>query len=154
VAEPTGVAGPAATAAQLKARPKPPAEPATRQRAAAALFLALLSLFGLLGLHNLQRGIYIVAFTLVAGAMAIWLAVTSLRAASRRGTASPRGSVAAIVLAVIGVVISGFLLIGLAAFGRQVTTYSRCLSGANTVVAQQACQSQFVHAVEGASSGG
>jgi hypothetical protein len=132
-----------------KTRSLLPPEPATRQRAIAALFLALLSLFGLLALNNFQRGIYIVAFTLCAGALAIWFAVTSLVRARRGGTRSPRGSVAAIVIGSIGVLLSGFLLIGLAAFGKQAVTYSRCVSGANTVAAAQACRNQFVHAIDG-----
>ena len=58
-----------------------------QQRSVAALFLALLSLFGVLGLSNFQRGVYIVAFALVAGAMAVWLAAT---ASGGRGAAGPR----------------------------------------------------------------
>jgi hypothetical protein len=137
-----------------KTRSVLPPEPATQQRAVAALFLALLSLFGLLGLHNFQRGIYIVAFTLLAGALAVWFAITSRLRARRGGTRSPRGSVAAIVIGGTGVLLSGFLLVGLAAFGKQVVTYSRCVSGANTIAAKQACQNQFVHAVGGGTSHG
>ncbi len=86
------------------------AEPAHQQRALAGLFLAMLSLFGLLGgLHNFQRGIYIVAFTLLAGVLAVWLAITSLARARRGGTMSPRGSVTAIVVGTLGVLLSGFL---------------------------------------------
>jgi hypothetical protein len=33
-------------------------------------------------------------------------------------------------------------------FGKQASTFSRCLSGANTIAAQQACQNQFIHSVE------
>jgi hypothetical protein len=137
-----------------KARSALPPEPATQQRAVAALFLALLSLFGLLGLNNFQRGIYIVASTLLAGALAVWFAITSRVRARRGGTRSPRGSVAAIVLGGAGVLLSGFLLVGLAAFGKQAVTYSRCVSGANTIAARQACENQFVHAVEGGTSAG
>jgi hypothetical protein len=154
-AEPAAGGGePPSVAARQRARRVRPAEPANRQRAVAALFLALLSLFGLFGLNNFQRGLVIVAFTLVAGALAIWLAITSLSRARRGGTVFPRGAVAAIVIGAIGVLFSGGLLIMFAAFGKQAATYSRCLSGANTIAAKQACQSQFVHAVEGRASGG
>jgi hypothetical protein len=144
---------PAAIPARPKARSLPPADAATRQRAVAALFLALLSLFGLLGLNNLQRGIYIAAFALVAAALAVWLGSTSISRARRGGTMAPRSSVTAIAIGAIGVLLSGLLLVGFAAFGKQVATYSQCLSGANTIAAQQACKDQLVHAVEGRASG-
>jgi hypothetical protein len=144
---------PAAIPARPKARSLPPADAATRQRAVAALFLALLSLFGLLGLNNLQRGIPIAAFALVAGALAVWLGSTSISRARRGGTMSPRSSVTAIAIGAIGVLLSGLLLVGFAAFGKQVATYTQCLSGANTIAAQQACKDQLVHAVEGRASG-
>ena len=124
------------------------ADPAHQQRAIAGLLLAVLSLFGLLGVSNFQRGVYIVGFALVAGALAIWLAGTALARTRRAGTAGPRGSVTAIVIGSIGVLISGILLLGFALFGQQASTFSRCLSGANTIAAQQACQHQFIHSVE------
>ena len=124
------------------------ADPVHQQRSVAALFLGLLSLFGVLGLSNFQRGVYIVAFALVAGVMAVWLAVTALRRARRGGTAGPRGSVVAIVIGGVGVLISGVLLAGFALFGKQASTFSQCLSGANTVAAQQTCQTQFTRAIE------
>ena len=133
---------------QAKAKPTGRADPSHQQRSIAALFLAVLSLFGLLGVSNLQRGGYILAFALVAGAAGIWLASTAIIRARRSGTARPRGSVTAIVLCGVGVVLSGLLLAGLALFGKQASTYSQCLSGANTLTAQQACRNQFIHAVE------
>jgi hypothetical protein len=151
---PAAVGDQAAIAARPKARRVLPAEPANRQRGVAALFLALLSLFGLLGLNNFQRGIYIVAFTLLAGGMAVWLAITSLSRARRGGTVSPRGSVVAVVIGAIGVLLSGSLLIMLTVFGKQAVAYSNCLQGANTISAQQACQNQFVRSVEGKASAG
>jgi hypothetical protein len=142
------------TAPQKPSRSSRPADAATQQRAIAALFLALLSLFGLLGLNNLQRGIYIAAFTLAAGLLALWLSVTSITRAHHGGTLTPRGPVTAIVIGAIGVLLSGILLIMLVAFGKQAAAYSRCISGANTLAAQQACRDQFTHAVESRASGG
>ena len=130
-----------------KARPAGRADPAHQQWTVAAFFLAVLSLFGVLGLSNFQRGVYIVAFALVAGAMAIWLAGTALRRARRGGTAGPRGSVVVIVIGGAGVLISGILLAGFALLGHQASAFSQCLSGANTVAAQQTCQNQFMRAV-------
>lgn len=136
--------------AQTQARPRRTgrADPAHQQRALAALVLSVLSLFGLLGVSNFQRGVYIVGFALVSGALAIWLAVTALARTRRAGTAGPRGSVTAIVIGGIGVLLSGLLLLGFALFGQQASTYSRCLSGANTIAAQQACRNQFAHSIE------
>jgi hypothetical protein len=133
---------------RVKAKPTGRADPVHQQRSVAALFLALLSLFGVLGLSNFQRGVFIVAFALVAGVMAIWLAGTAIRRARRGGTAGPRGSVVAIAIGGVGVLISGILLAGFALFGQQASTFSQCLSGANTVVAQQACRTQFTRAIE------
>lgn len=135
---------------RAKAKRAGRADPVHQQRSVAALFLALLSLFGVLGLSNFQRGVYIVAFALVAGAMAIWLAATAFRRARRGGTAGPRGSVVAIVIGGVGVLISGVLLAGFALFGKQASTFTQCLSGANTVAAQQTCRTQFTRAIENA----
>jgi len=133
---------------QARGRRTGRADPAHQQRSIAALLLAVLSLLGLLGVSNFQRGVYIVAFALVAGVLAIWFGGTALARTRRAGTAGPRGSVAAIVIGSIGVLLSGLLLLGFALFGKQASTFSRCLSGANTVAAQQACQNQFIHSVE------
>jgi hypothetical protein len=124
-----------------------PAEPATQRRAVAALLLALLSLAGLLSLNYLQRGIFLVAYALLAGLVAMWLAVTSLARARHSRTARPRGSVAATVIAGVGIVLSVVMLLAFVVFGKQLTAYGRCLSAASTGADQQACQSQLIHAV-------
>lgn len=146
LARPLGQAQPQA---RLMAKSLRPAEHATQQRAIAALFLGMLSLFGVLGLNNLQRGVYVIGLAVLVGVIAIWLSVTAMSRAQRSGTMRPRGSVTAMVIGAVGVVFSGLLLTGFAVFGKQVTTYSQCLSGANTLVAQQDCQDQFVRSIEG-----
>ena len=124
-----------------------PAEPAAQQRALAALLLALLSLAGLFSLNYLQRGIYLVAYALLAGLMAMWLAVTALTRARRSRTTRPRGSVTATVIAGVGIILSVIMLVAFAVFGKQLTAYGRCLSLASTSADRQACQTQFIHAV-------
>jgi hypothetical protein len=124
-----------------------PAEPATQQRAVAALLLALLSLVGLLSLNYLQRGVFLAAYALLAGLMALWLAVTALARARRGRTARPRGSITATVIAAIGIVLSTVMLLAFAVFGKQLTDYGRCLGAASTPSDQQTCQSEFIHAV-------
>jgi hypothetical protein len=129
-------------------RQLPPADPALRQRALAALFLGVLSLIGLmLGLGNLRRGIFVAALTLVFAAAAIWLGVTSSRKARRSGTARPRGAVSGVVLGVFGLAISALWLMVLAVFWPQLSSYYTCMGGANTVTAQQACHDQFTNSV-------
>jgi hypothetical protein len=124
-----------------------PAEPAAQRRAVAALLVALLSLTGLLALGDPQRGVYLVAYALLAGVVAMWLAVTSLARARRGGTARPHGSAAATAIAGIGILLSSILLLGFIVFGRQMSAYGQCLSEAGTTEAQQSCQQQFTHAV-------
>jgi hypothetical protein len=132
-------------------RPQPPAavpaEPATQQRAMAALLVALLSLTGVLALANPERGVYLVAYALLAGLVAMWLALTSLARARRGRTARPHGSAAAAALAGVGILVSMVLLLAFAVLGRQMSAYGRCLSEAGTPTAQQACQAQFTHAL-------
>jgi hypothetical protein len=114
----------------------------------AAVILGMLSLIGLaLGLGNLHRGIYVAVLTLLFGATAIWLGVGANRGARRGGTARPRGARAGIVLGGLGLAFSAFWLLVLAVFWPQLNTYYNCLSGANTVSAQQACHSQFTNSV-------
>jgi hypothetical protein len=124
-----------------------PAEPAAQQRAVAALLLALLSLVGLLSLNYTQRGVYLVAYALLAGLMAMWLAVSALARARRGRTARPRGSVTATVIATIGIILSTVMLLAFAVFGKQLAEYGRCLGAASTPSDQQTCQSEFIHAV-------
>lgn len=129
--------------------PRAAASAASQQRATAALFLAMLSLFGLLAISNLSRGIFVAAFALLAGALAAWFAATAIGRARHQDTALPRGSVTALVIAAVGMAVSLILVAGFAVLGKQLTSYSQCTSAANTVAAQQTCQTQFSHAVTG-----
>lgn len=139
------------------AQPRKAAGSAAQQRATAALFLGLLSLFGLLAINNTiisaGRAVYIVAFTLVAGVVAAWFAATAIGRARHRGTALPHGSITALVIASLGIAISGVLVTGFTVLGKPLSAYSQCLSGANTVAAQHACKIQFTHAETGILSG-
>jgi len=114
-----------------KPRAAAPAEPATQQRALAALLVALLSLTGLLALSNPQRGVYLVGYA----------------RARRSRTARPHGSATATAIAGVGILLSAVLLLAFAVFGQQLSAYGRCLSEAGTTTAQQACQAQFTHAL-------
>lgn len=124
-----------------------PPTPEAVHRATAGLFLALLSLAGLLGLSNFRHGIYVVLYGLLAGAVGLWFAVTAMTSARRRKTARPRGAVAAVVISGLGILMGAVMLAGFAVFGKQLSAYSNCLSGANTIASRQACQHQFTQAV-------
>jgi len=129
-------------------RPPPPPDPALQHRATAALFVALLSLAGFLGFNvQVHRGILIVIYALLAGGTALWLALTAMRRARHSHTARPRGSVAATAIAGIGISLAAAMLLAFGLFGRQLSGYGQCLSGANTISAQQACYRQFSHAL-------
>jgi len=87
--------------------------------------------------------VVVVIVALVIAATGLYLAVTAMRAAKRDGTARPRGSVLGTVLAVVGLVFGTVALAGFAMFWPQLTRYSSCMHGADTVSAQDACQKQF-----------
>ncbi len=124
--------------------PLPPPEPALQHRSVAALFVALLSLAGFLGFNfDLQRGILVVLYALLAGVVAFWLALTAMSRARRSRRARPRGAVAAMVIGGLGIALSTSMLLAFALFSRQLTTYGRCLSGASTVQTQQSCYTQL-----------
>ncbi|HEY7263955.1 MAG TPA: hypothetical protein VH589_21045 [Trebonia sp.] len=127
----------------------PPADPALQQRAWAALMLAFISLFAMMMIGNVRRGVYVVAVALVIAVIALWLALSAMSRARRGGSGRPRGVVIALVLGGIGFVFSAVVLAGFAMFWPQLTQYSNCLKGANTVAAQQACQQQLDRSVNG-----
>jgi hypothetical protein len=134
----------------LPARQLPPPDPALRQRALAAVALGVLSLLGLaLGLGNLRRGVYVAVVTLLFAATAIWLGAGAKRRARLSGTARPRGALSGIVLGGFGLAFSAMWLMVLAVFWPQLSAYYTCMSGANTVAAQQACHNQFTNSVGG-----
>jgi hypothetical protein len=115
----------------------------------AALLVALLSLAGFLGFDvDLRRGIFIVLYALLAGATALWLALTAMRRARRSRTSLPRGSVAATAIASVGIGLAALMLAAFALFGQQLAGYGQCLSGASTLTAQQSCYNQFAHALD------
>jgi hypothetical protein len=124
--------------------------PAVQQRALVGLVLGLVSMFSLFSvsdligkLGNLHRALILVGFALVTGAAGAWLGIWANSRARRGGTARPRGATAAVVLGGIGVLFSVLLLIAFTVFSQQFSTYSRCMKGANTLTAQQACKDQL-----------
>ena len=148
--QPPGGRGPQPSGMLPARRQLPPPEPAVRQRALAALALGALSLIALLlGLGNVHRGIYVAVLALLFAVTAIWLGVTASTKARRSGTARPRWAVGGVVFGGIGLAFSALWLLVLAVFWPQLNAYYNCMSGANTVAAQQACHNQFTNSVSG-----
>jgi hypothetical protein len=125
----------------------PPAAPALQQRAVAALILAILSLVAMMLIGNLQRGATVAAVALGVAVAALILAITTASAAKRAGSHRPRGGMAGLVLSICGVLFSGCALGGFLIFGAQISQYSNCMNGANTVAGQQACQTQLNNSI-------
>jgi hypothetical protein len=124
-----------------------------QQRALVALVLGLLGMFGLfsvsdlISLGDLRRSIFLVVFSLLVGAFALWLGVSAATRSRRAAGGRPRGAVSAIVLGSISVLFSALLLITFAVLWPELSTYSRCMQGANTLAAQHACQDQLSRSV-------
>lgn len=131
----------------LTGRPPSPPDPVLQQRAWASLALGMLSLIGLSLAGGLHRAVYIVIATLVLGALSAWLGGTAMSRARRAGSARPRGAIAGTILGVLGLSFSAITLIVFAMFWNELSAYSNCLSGANTLTAQQACRQQFSHTI-------
>jgi ABC-type amino acid transport system permease subunit len=130
--------------------PRAPADPALQQRSWAAVMLAVLSVVGMLMMSgNVRRGVFVVALALLFALIALWLAISSMSRARRGGSGRPRGVIFATIVGAFSAVFSAFVLIGFAIFWPQLTQYSTCLQGANTVAAQQACQQQLSNSVGG-----
>ena len=149
MARPTDQQQPPRSAPPALRSTRPPADPALQQRVWAALMLAIISLLAMMLIGNVRRGVYVVAVALLIAATALWLSISAMRRARRDGSGRPRAAVLAVVLGVIGFGFSAFVLAGFAMFWPQITQYSNCMNGANTVSAQQACQQQLDNSVNG-----
>jgi hypothetical protein len=106
---------------------------------------AFSDLIGQLG--DLRRTTLLVGFSLVIGAVSLWLGVTSVTSSRRAATARPRGAASAIVLGGIGVLFSVLLLAAFTLLSKEFSDYSRCMKGANTLSAQQQCHDQLTRAL-------
>lgn len=147
--QPQPGAGPRARYRQPAPPPSRPPDREIRHRAIAGLIFALLSVIALLGaVGNLHRGIYLVIFSLLAGAGGFVLGVTALRRARRAGAWRPRGAIAAMIIGALSTVFGIMTLVAFTLFSAQLATYSQCLSRAQTPSAQQACLTQLQRAID------
>ena len=148
-----GPYGPYQTQPQPQPRPQPaprkPASSVLQQRAFAALMLAIISLLGMPEIGgNIRRGVVVLAVTVVIGAVGLWLSFTAMSRSRKAGTARPRFAIAATVVGICGTGLSALALIGFAMFWPQVTQYANCISGANTVATQNACNQQLNNSLQ------
>lgn len=129
------------------ARPSGPPRRELRHRAAAAALFGALSLFALSASGQAEHASYLLAFALVVGVAAAVLGITAARAARTEGTTRPRGSMAAIILGVVSVVLTAVTIFGMV-FNSQLTRYGNCVQAAHGNAAQQACTRQFIRSLE------
>jgi predicted PurR-regulated permease PerM len=109
--------------------------------------MGVLSLLGLFLASGLRHAVYVIAGTLIIGAVGAWLGSTAMSQARRGRTGRPRGAVAGVVLGLLGLAFSGLALIVFAMFWTQLSAYWNCTSGANTLTAQQTCQHQLTRTI-------
>jgi multisubunit Na+/H+ antiporter MnhB subunit len=126
----------------------PPAETRVRQRALAAVSLAVLSLLAMMLIGNLQRAAAVAAVALVVAAVAVVLAFSALSAAKQGRARRPGGARAGAVLGVIGLLWSAVALLGFLVFHAQLDQYNNCMNAAATATQQQACKSQLHNAID------
>ncbi|HUZ27054.1 MAG TPA: hypothetical protein VMV07_25165 [Streptosporangiaceae bacterium] len=118
-----------------------------RQRALAAAIFGLLSLLALAAANQAGHASYLVGFALVVGVAAGVLGASAARRARQEDAARPPGSVAAVILGVVSVVLSLLAFVGII-FARQLTTYEQCTNNATSNAAQQACARELLHAIQ------
>jgi peptidoglycan/LPS O-acetylase OafA/YrhL len=128
--------------------PLPPADPALRQRALAAVILAILGLIPLMFIGNLQRAATVAGVALGVSVVAAVVGFSAMSAAKRSRTQRPRGALAGAVIGLIGVVCSAFAVILFSVFGTQFDAYVNCMNGATSSSQQHACQSQLEKSID------
>ena len=118
---------------------------------AAAVF-GLLSLLALSVAGQVTHPLYLVVFALIVGLGAAVLGISAARRARRENTARPRGSVAAIILGTVAVIV-GLLAVLVIAYSPQFNQYEQCLKGASSTAAEQVCAHNLLHAVQSQEGG-
>jgi hypothetical protein len=132
---------------QRPARPTAPPRRELRQRAAAAAFFGLLALLALTAANEVHRPLYLVIFSMVIGAGAAVLGISAAVRARKDNTRRPPGSVAAIVLGVISILLAGISVLAIV-FARQLSNYEQCMNNASTSAAKQACANQMLQSIQ------
>jgi len=121
----------------------PLASAQVRQRAVAAFLIGGLSLLAVPSAHDPRRALLVLAVVVVFGVVAVWLGLTASRQARRERTRRPAWAFGGILLGICGAGFALLILSAYAMFWSQTNTYFSCSSSANTVTAEQACNTQF-----------
>lgn len=109
--------------------------------------LAMLSLFALMMIGNIQRAIYVVAVALTIAVTAVALAISAMSAARKAGTRRPGGALPGTLLGLVGFSFSCLWIAAAVLLWTPLNQYATCMDGAGTVALQQACQQQFLNSV-------
>jgi len=146
---PGGPGGPAGRPQRPGRAGRPTAAPRRelQQRALAAAVFGLLSLFSLSAANLVGHPLYLVIFAVAVALLAIVTGASAARRARKEATARPRGSVAAIVLGAISLVLAAFLSVAIV-FANEITAYQNCVAVAPNTAAQQACAQKLMNAVD------
>jgi hypothetical protein len=111
------------------------------------MIFGLLSLLALSAANEVSHVGYLITFALVVGLAALVLGISAARRARLEDTMRPRGSIAAIILGAVSIVLALLALAGLV-FAKQLTNYEQCLNNAHGTAAQQTCTRQLLHGME------
>lgn len=107
-------------------------------------------MLSLLGIgSDFHRSIFLVIFALLIGVAAFWLGLLTVRQARQAASARPRTAIFGAAFGAIGATLSVLLLVAFGLFWKQLSVYSHCLGGANTLSAQHACQQQLNRSLHG-----
>ena len=111
------------------------------------MIFGLLSLLALSAANEVRHTGYLITFALVVGLVGLVLGISAARRARHENTMRPRGSIAAIILGAVSILLALLALVGLV-FAKQLTNYEQCLNNARSSTAQQTCTRQLLHAME------
>jgi hypothetical protein len=128
-------------------RPTAPPRRDLQHRALAAAVFGLISLFALSAANLVEHALYLVAFSVVVGLVAIVAGVSASRRARKEETARPRGSLAAVILGALSIALSALVAVGIV-FATQITAYEQCYNTAPSAAAKQACAQKFTQSVQ------
>jgi hypothetical protein len=130
--------------------PQPPASVELRRTGRRALSLALVSV----PMSLLAIGIpFALAGSVACAVAAVVLGIRTSSAAQRAGTAGVTTAVVGLTVGALSLLLAGIVTLMLVVFWPELTTLRECMSGANTAIAQQACEKSFVDSVTARTGG-
>jgi len=126
--------------------PPPPASLELRRSGRRSLSFALVSV----PMALLAIGIPVALAASVACAIAaVVIGIRTSRATQRAGTAGVTSAVAGLTVGALSLLLASGITLMLVVFWPELSALRDCLSGANTSIAQQACEQAFINGVTG-----